>query len=108
VPEQLPLVMADDLALRQVMQNLLENAAKYGINGDPWIGVSAGSIVGTGGPFVEIRVRDHGQGISENERKYIFDAFFSGERAVQDQIHGTGLGLNLVKQIVEAHAEPFN
>ena len=33
----------------------------------------------------------------------MFDAFFRGKRAVQDQIHGTGLGLHLVKRIVEAH-----
>ena len=33
----------------------------------------------------------------------MFDAFFRGKKAVQDQIHGTGLGLHLVKKIVEAH-----
>ena len=38
-----------------------------------------------------------------NEQRHLFDAFFRGDKAVRDQIHGTGLGLNLVKRIVEAH-----
>ena len=52
---------------------------------------------------VEIRVADHGPGIPEDEQEHVFDAFFRGRRAIQDQIHGTGLGLNLVKKIIEAH-----
>ena len=53
--------------------------------------------------MVEIRVADRGPGIPVDEQKQIFDPFFRGQRAVQDQVHGTGLGLNLVKKIVEAH-----
>jgi signal transduction histidine kinase len=53
--------------------------------------------------MVEIRVADHGPGIPEDEQKHIFDPFFRGQRAFEDQVHGTGLGLNLVKKIVEAH-----
>jgi signal transduction histidine kinase len=53
--------------------------------------------------MVEIRVADRGPGIPEEEQKRIFDPFFRGQRAMQDQVHGTGLGLNLVKKIVEAH-----
>jgi len=53
--------------------------------------------------MVEIRVADRGPGIPVEEQKHIFDPFFRGQRAVQDQVHGTGLGLNLVKKIVEAH-----
>jgi two-component system phosphate regulon sensor histidine kinase PhoR len=55
------------------------------------------------GPAVEIRVADHGPGIPLDEQKQIFDPFFRGRRALRDQVHGTGLGLNLVKRIVEAH-----
>ena len=46
---------------------------------------------------------DRGPGIPLDEQPHIFDPFFRGRRAVQDQVHGTGLGLNLVKKIVEAH-----
>ena len=52
---------------------------------------------------VEVRISDHGPGIPAEEQSDIFNAFFRGRRAQQDQIHGTGLGLNLVKKIVEAH-----
>ncbi len=53
--------------------------------------------------MVEIRVADHGPGIPADEQEHIFEPFFRGRRAVQDQLHGTGLGLNLAKRIVEAH-----
>jgi signal transduction histidine kinase len=102
VEPRLPLVMADAVALKQVFDNLLSNAAKYGAEDGHWIGVTA---AGTGGaaPGVEIRVADRGPGIPADEQPRVFDAFFRGRRAVQDQVHGTGLGLNLVKKIVEAH-----
>ena len=54
-------------------------------------------------PAVEIRVADRGPGIPADEQAHIFEPFFRGRRALQDQIHGTGLGLNLAKKIVEAH-----
>jgi signal transduction histidine kinase len=99
----LPLVLADEIALRHAVQNLLENAAKYGTEGSNWIGVSAVRVDRDSGPAVEIRVSDRGPGIPAEEQRRIFDPFFRGRRAVSDQIHGTGLGLNLVKKIVEAH-----
>jgi signal transduction histidine kinase len=52
---------------------------------------------------VEIRVADRGPGIPADEQAHIFEPFFRGRRALQDQIHGTGLGLNLARKIVEAH-----
>lgn len=99
----LPPVMADELALRHALQNLLENALKYGVNGSNWIGVSASKVLQNGVPSVEIRVADRGPGIPGDEQEHIFDPFFRGQRAIRDQIHGTGLGLSLVKKIVEAH-----
>jgi signal transduction histidine kinase len=99
----LPLVLADEVALRHALQNLVDNAVKYGTGGSKWIGVSASSVSGGDGPAVEIRVADHGPGIPPDEQAHIFDPFFRGRRALQDQVHGTGLGLNLVKRIVEAH-----
>ncbi len=99
----LPLVMADEVALRQVVQNLVDNAVKYGTGGSNWIGVRASAVAADGGTAVEIRVADHGPGIPADEQAHIFDPFFRGRRALQDQVHGTGLGLNLVKRIVEAH-----
>lgn len=100
VGENLPPILADPVALKHALQNLLSNAAKYGAEGG-WIGVTAASSADESG--VEIRVVDRGAGIPADELGQIFDPFYRGKRAIEDQIHGTGLGLNLVKRIVEAH-----
>jgi signal transduction histidine kinase len=99
----LPLVLADSVALQHAIQNLLDNAVKYGSEGSNWIGISAAGVPDESGLAVEIRVADRGPGIPRDEQEHIFDAFYRGRRAVEDQIHGTGLGLNLVKKIIEAH-----
>lgn len=99
----LPLILGDGVALKHALQNLLSNAAKYGTKESNWIGVFANKAGGGDSPAVEIRVADHGPGIPPDEQKQIFDPFFRGRRAIEDQVHGTGLGLNLVKKIVEAH-----
>jgi len=105
----LPFITGDSLALRHALQNLLANAAKYGgIAGKPSVGIFARSVAGAKGREIEIRVADRGSGIPPEEQKRVFDAFFRGRKAVQDQIHGTGLGLHLVKQIVEAHGGTVN
>ena len=100
VAPDLPWIPADELAMRQALQNLIENALKYGTEGSHWIGIFA-SAVDCG--QVEIRVADRGPGIPRDEQARIFDPFFRGRRAVRDQVHGTGLGLDIVKKIVEAH-----
>ncbi|MFZ0885708.1 MAG: HAMP domain-containing sensor histidine kinase [Candidatus Acidiferrales bacterium] len=103
IAPNLPLVLADPEAMEHVLQNLFENAVKYGTESSNWIGIFAASAPPNGAPAVEIRVADHGPGIPKEEREHIFDSFYRGRRAVQDQIHGTGLGLTLAKKIVEAH-----
>jgi len=98
----LPLVVGDRAALRQALENLIANAVKYGLKGSNWIGVTATRA--SGHPLaVEIRVADGGPGIPRDEQDLIFDPFFRGARALEEQIRGTGLGLSLVKKIVEAH-----
>jgi signal transduction histidine kinase len=99
----LPPVFADTLALRHALQNLIENAFKYGTEGSNWVGVFAEAVGDEKTRAVEIRIADHGPGIPADEQAHIFDPFFRGRRALQDQMHGTGLGLNLVKMIIEAH-----
>ena len=103
IQPDLPPISGDSLALRHALQNLLANAAKYGGAGRQPIRISARAVSGAAGAEIEIRVTDQGAGIPPEEQKHIFDAFFRGRKAVQDQIHGTGLGLHLVKRIVEAH-----
>jgi len=97
----IPPILGDATALQRVLLNLISNAAKYG-GESGWIGVFAAAAEPKDA-MIEIRVADHGPGIPSDELGHIFDPFYRGKRAVEDQIHGTGLGLSLVKQIIEAH-----
>ena len=103
IGSSLPVTLADGRALRHALQNLVDNALKYGTKGANWIGVYAEAIIDEQGAATQIRVADHGPGIPPDEQGRIFDPFFRGRGAVEDQVHGTGLGLNLVKSIIEAH-----
>jgi signal transduction histidine kinase len=102
ISPSLPPLFADPVSLQHAIQNLLSNAAKYGAEG-AWISLSASLPPKGDQRFVEIRVADHGAGIPPAELGQIFDPFYRGKWAIENQIHGTGLGLNLVKRIVEAH-----
>jgi signal transduction histidine kinase len=97
IPPGLPLVSAEPRALAHCLQNLISNAIKYGGDGG-WVGLSAA----VRGEFVEICVADRGPGIPPDELRHVFDPFFRGRRAIDDQIHGTGLGLSLVKSAIES------
>ncbi len=52
---------------------------------------------------VQIEVEDHGRGIPPAEQSHVFEPFFRGETARADQVQGSGLGLSLVKDIMETH-----
>ncbi len=96
----LPSIHGDPMALKHAVENLIGNAVKHGAPGGNWVGVYASALPDH---TVEIRVADHGPGIPADEQTRIFEPFFRGRHAVHAQIRGTGLGLNLVKRIVEAH-----
>ena len=98
----LPLVLGDAAALRSAIQNLIANAAKYG-GRDRWIGIKAEQGLYRRRPEVWITVSDHGSGIPAAELPHIFEPFYRGSDAVARQVHGNGLGLALVRQIVAAH-----
>lgn len=92
-------VVGDAVALRSAIQNLIGNAIKYG--GDrPWVKVTAKS---GGDHKTIIMVEDRGLGISAEDLQHIFEPFYRGREAVSRQIQGSGLGLHLVRRIVEAH-----
>ena len=97
--DDLPPVAGDEAALRRVFQNLVGNAIKYGAGGG-WIGIRASRS----GGHVEVRVSDRGMGIAPGDQAKIFDPFYRAPGVVAAQIQGAGLGLSLVKRIVEAHA----
>lgn len=95
---KLPKIFADENALSCAVQNLIINALKYDKDGKH-LKISAK----TGGKNVEITVEDAGIGISKKDAAKIFTPFYRARNVVDAQIHGSGLGLSLVKQIIEAH-----
>lgn len=97
-----PVVMGDEPALRRVFRNLISNAAKHAGAGK-WIGISAETVDNNGNRFVEIVVTDRGPGIPKSEQQSLFKPFFRGADAKARQIRGSGLGLSLVRETVEAH-----
>ena len=97
---QLSPVLADRNGLTEVLVNLVDNAVKYGKN------EGAKVIVRTiqAKNEVQIEVEDNGIGISAKDKKHIFDKFYrvtKGDLALHAQ--GSGLGLNIVSQILKAH-----
>lgn len=105
VPANLPRVLANAAALTRSLQNLLANALKYG-GESRWVKLSARSVErarGGGAGEVRIKIEDRGAGIAPVDLPHIFEPFYRGREVVAAQIHGNGLGLSLVKQIVEAH-----
>lgn len=102
IAADLPSVMADSSALSRALQNLLNNAMKYS-GENRWIGINAELIKNGGTQEVQISVTDHGIGITAEDQRHIFEPFYRGSEVKAAQIHGNGLGLSLVKNIVTAH-----
>jgi len=102
VADDLPEVQGDPAALRQVLANLVDNAMKYGAPAR-WIGVRANLVVGPRGTEMAIAVSDRGFGIRKADLSKIFDPFSRGTDAKVAATPGSGLGLAVVRSIVEAH-----
>jgi signal transduction histidine kinase len=100
--ESLPLVIGDASALTSAVQNLIINGIKYG-GQDRWLAVTTAQAKTTRGMEVRISVEDHGAGIPHQDLPHLFEPFYRGTDATLAQIQGNGLGLSIVKRIVEAH-----
>ena len=92
------IVEADDLWMRRAVLNLLDNAIKYSREGGK-IQIAMSNEAGK----VRISVRDEGIGISKRDQPHIFDRLFRADPARSRSSGGSGLGLALVKWVVEAH-----
>lgn len=96
--KDLPAIRADREALSRALWNLLENAGKYSPPGTP-IRICAAHRSDS----VLVSIEDEGAGIPSEEREKIFQKFVRGADAKRAGIRGVGIGLALVKHIVEAH-----
>lgn len=98
--EGLPTVYADETRLLQVLTNLVGNSIKFTDTGGKII-VKVSRVKNT--PMVEFAVEDTGKGIPQEAVNRIFEKFEQVDREVKPGVKGTGLGLPICRQIVEAH-----
>ncbi|MCE9615960.1 MAG: CHASE3 domain-containing protein [Lentisphaerae bacterium] len=103
-------VIGDERRLKQIMFNLLSNAAKFTPDGGTICvkaertgSGEAPADPGPGVPSVQISVTDSGIGISAEDQERIFEEFYQVRRGSLDKTPGTGLGLSLVKRMVAMH-----
>ena len=93
------LVDVDPERMRTVFRNLLENAVKYSLADSHAVELSATHENGR----VVVRVTDDGPGIPEQDQANLFEPFFRVDRSRSKKTGGYGLGLSIVKRIIEAH-----
>jgi signal transduction histidine kinase len=98
-PRTLPRVYGDSERVRQILDNLLDNAYHY-TQENGTINVHLHSVKGT---FVQTDVTDNGIGVAQPDQERVFERFYRGEHPFVLATPGTGLGLPIVKQLVEMH-----
>lgn len=91
-------LQADAFRLRQVVDNLFSNAVKYNVAGGRIEVTLIDSVT-----QVELRVSDTGRGMTPGEQVNLFDRFYRADSVRGSSIHGTGLGLNISREICRQH-----
>jgi signal transduction histidine kinase len=103
LPTHLPKLLVDERRIRQVLINLLNNAVKFTPEGGYIsLEISIPSL-NTSPPFLRLAIQDTGIGISPENIDKLFQPFIQIDSALNRKYEGTGLGLALVKRIVELH-----
>ena len=98
LPSQPVPLLADGARLSQVFANLLNNAAKYS---DP--GSEIVLLASAVDDMLEVQVRDHGIGLDPGQQQQIFELFTQADNAIERARGGLGIGLTLVRHLVEMH-----
>ena len=105
--EPLPKVRIDTEKIRQVIINLIDNAIRYNKKGGK-VTITLKYVTKkiddlTGEKWIECEVKDTGIGIPKDQQRRIFERFFRGSNAIRKETEGSGLGLYISKNIIEAH-----
>jgi signal transduction histidine kinase len=103
LPDDLPRLYGDRDKVRQVLLNLLGNAVKFTPEGGA-IDIGGEIYVDAEKPMVKVSVKDSGIGVAREHHQRVFDPFYQVDNSSTREYGGTGLGLNIVRRFVEAHA----
>lgn len=98
IARRVPMVCVDSLRIKQIVDNLVSNAVKYSPEGTK---ISLDMYVE--GAMVALRVSDRGEGIPTHMVERIFEPFYRAERSWKERPGSVGLGLSIVKSLVDAH-----
>ncbi len=99
VPMQL---LADNVRVRQVLGNLVNNAIKFTERGQVLVAIASDAPNPDGAAFVRVTVTDTGMGIDAAQSAHLFEAFAQADNSITRRFGGTGLGLAISRQLVEA------
>jgi signal transduction histidine kinase len=102
LPEDLPTVRADAMRIRQVLLNLLSNAAKFTDEGSITVQASVKDSP-TGHPEITISVTDTGPGIATEDQKKLFQPFSQVDASPTRKSGGSGLGLSISNHLIQRH-----
>lgn len=92
-------IIADPEQLRRVINNIIGNSAKYMNKSNGFINVRIKDV----GDFIQVEIEDNGRGIPAKDLPYIFDRFYRGDVSRNSATGGSGIGLSIVKKIIEDH-----
>ena len=92
-------IIADPEQLRRVVNNIIGNSAKYMNKKNGFINIRIKDV----GDFIQVEIEDNGSGIPAKDLPYIFDRFFRADASRSSTTGGSGIGLSIVKKIVEDH-----
>jgi len=96
LPEEPVYVFGDGTSIERILGNLISNSIKYGVDGGI-VGVTLRKEKSK----VWVDIWDKGQGIPDNEIKFIFDRLYTAEASRNEKLRGSGLGLAIARQLVE-------
>ena len=94
-----PIVIADAEQIKRVINNIVSNSIKYMDKSHKVINIRLRDV----GDFVQVEIEDNGKGIAQKDVQYIFDRFYRTDSSRNSSKGGSGIGLSIVKKIIEDH-----
>ncbi len=102
-PKKLPLVSIDKEKILIAIENLLENAAEYTLPGG-----EIDITIESGAKFIRFKIQDSGVGVPKQDQEKLFSKFFRASNVIRMQTDGSGLGLFIVKNVINKHNGKIN